>query len=77
MASFVCTPAAAPRDCSTQHSDKWQDAMSKLEFLMMIASVVVAVGLAEVIAGWGRLLQSTNAKHQFKASRRLRYCKHN
>lgn len=34
--------------------------MSKFEFLMMIASVVVAVGLAEIIAGWGKLLRSTN-----------------
>ena len=39
--------------------------MSKFEFLMMIASVVVAVGLSEIVAGWGRLLRSDNPSIKF------------
>lgn len=32
--------------------------MSKFEFLMMIASVVVAVGMTEIVGGWGRLART-------------------
>ncbi len=38
--------------------------MTKFEFLMMIASVVVAVGMTEIIGGWGRLAR-TPAKVKF------------
>lgn len=34
--------------------------MTKFEFLMMIAAVVVAVGLSEILAGWGRLIRSND-----------------
>ena len=39
--------------------------MSKFEYLMMITSVVVAVGLAEIIAGWGRLLRAQYSNIKF------------
>ena len=39
--------------------------MSKFEFLMMIASVVVAVGFAEIVAGWGRLLRTERVKVEY------------
>lgn len=32
--------------------------MTKFEFLMMIASVVVAVGMTEIVGGWGRLARA-------------------
>ncbi len=33
--------------------------MSQFEFLMAIASVLIAIGMAEIVSGWGRLLRST------------------
>ena len=38
--------------------------MTKFEFLMMIASVVIAVGLTEIVGGWGRMAR-TPAKVKF------------
>jgi hypothetical protein len=32
--------------------------MTQFEFLMMIASVVVAVGMTEIVGGWGRLARA-------------------
>ena len=32
--------------------------MSRFEFLMMIAAVVVAVGMTEIVGGWGRLMRT-------------------
>ena len=32
--------------------------MSQFEFLMMVASVVVAVGISEILGCWGRLLRA-------------------
>jgi hypothetical protein len=32
--------------------------MSRFEFLMMIAAVVVAVGLTEIVGGWGRMMRT-------------------
>ena len=32
--------------------------MTKFEFLMMIASVLIAVGMAEIVGGWGRMARS-------------------
>lgn len=33
--------------------------MTKFEFLMMIASVVIAVGMTEIVGGWGRMARTT------------------
>jgi len=38
--------------------------MTKFEFLMMIASVVIAVGMTEIVGGWGRMAR-TPAKVKF------------
>ncbi|MFK7914305.1 MAG: hypothetical protein AB8B93_10360 [Pseudomonadales bacterium] len=38
--------------------------MTLFEFLMMIAAVVIAIGLTEIIGGWGRMLR-TNASVKF------------
>ena len=38
--------------------------MTKFEFLMMIASVVIAVGMTEIVGGWGRMAR-TPAKVSF------------
>ena len=38
--------------------------MTKFEFLMMIASVVIAVGMTEIVGGWGRMAR-TPAKIKF------------
>ena len=35
--------------------------MTLFEFLMMIAAVVVAVGMTEIIGGWGRLMRTRAA----------------
>lgn len=32
--------------------------MTRFEFLMMIAAVVVAVGMTEIVGGWGRLMRT-------------------
>ena len=32
--------------------------MSRFEFLMMIAAVVVAVGMTEIVGGWGRMMRT-------------------
>jgi hypothetical protein len=32
--------------------------MTKFEFLMMIASVVIAIGMTEIVGGWGRLART-------------------
>jgi len=32
--------------------------MTRFEFLMMIAAVIVAVGMTEIVGGWGRLLRT-------------------
>lgn len=35
--------------------------MSRFEFLMMIAAVVVAIGMTEIVGGWGRWLRTRAA----------------
>lgn len=35
--------------------------MTRFEFLMMIAAVVVAVGMTEIVGGWGRLIRTRSA----------------
>ena len=35
--------------------------MTRFEFLMMIAAVVVAVGMTEIVGGWGRLMRTRSA----------------
>ena len=32
--------------------------MNRFEFLMMIAAVVVAIGMTEIVGGWGRLMRT-------------------
>ena len=32
--------------------------MSRFEFLMMIASVVVAIGMTEIAGGWGKMVRT-------------------
>ena len=33
--------------------------MTKFEFAMMIASVVVAIGMTEIVGGWGRMARTS------------------
>jgi hypothetical protein len=35
--------------------------MTRFEFLMMIAAVVVAIGMTEIVGGWGRLMRTRSA----------------
>ena len=39
--------------------------MSQFEFLMMVASVIVAVGIAEILGSWGRLLRADRGTVRF------------
>ena len=39
--------------------------MTQFEFVMMVAAVVVAMGLAEIVGGWGRLLRARQGSITF------------
>lgn len=39
--------------------------MSQFEFMMMIASVVVAISMTELASGWGKLVRSTSSKRYY------------
>ena len=39
--------------------------MSKFEFLMMVAAVVIALAISEIVGGWGRLLRAERGSVQF------------
>ncbi len=39
--------------------------MTQFEFLMMVAAVVIAIGISEIIAGWGKLLRANRELVEF------------